>query len=113
VVLVTDPALDQVAYSLLTGTGVAIAVVLVLLGVYRLVRRRPQPHPLPVAPADVPEQQAVRGEEQSEEPVVEEPAAGQGTGAPEVEVPEPRDPAEAPSAAEVVAAKPLSRKIPA
>jgi uncharacterized protein (TIGR03382 family) len=92
----TDPALDQVAYTLLAGTGVAIAAVLVLLGVYRLVRRRPQPHPLPV--------DELAGSTEQPEPVAAE--------GPEVEVPTPRDPAEAP-AEEVVAAEPHPRKVPA
>jgi hypothetical protein len=97
----TDPALDGVVTTLLTGTGIAIAVVLVLLGVARLVRRRPRPVAAPVQPVQA------YAEEQPEP--VDEPA---GAEAPEVEVPAPRDPAEAP-ATEVVAAKPPSRKIPA
>ncbi len=100
----TDPALDGVVTTLLTGTGVAIAVVLVLLGVARLVRRRPQP----VAASVETVQDDVEELQEQPEPV-EEPA---GAEAPEVEVPAPRDPAEAP-ATEVVAAKPPSRKIPA
>jgi hypothetical protein len=98
---VTDPALDGVVIALLTGSGIAIAVVLLMLGVARLVRRRPHPVAAPV--------EATPGESVEEQEAVEEPA---GAEAPEAEVPAPREPAEAP-AAEVVAAKPLSRKIPA
>lgn len=105
--VVTDPALDGVVFALLTGSGIAFAVVLVMLGVGRLVRRRPAPVALPVEAAqDYAEEQP---EQQEQLESVEEPA---GAEAPEVEVPAPRDPAEVP-AAEVVAAKPLSRKIPA
>jgi hypothetical protein len=100
----TDPALSGVVTTLLTGTGIAIAVVLVLLGVARLVRRRPRPVAAPGQPV-----QAYTEEQQEQLEPVEETA---GAEAPEVEVPARRDPAEAP-ATEVVAAEPPARKIPA
>ncbi|SHK06258.1 hypothetical protein SAMN05443637_102216 [Pseudonocardia thermophila] len=37
----TDPAILETVYALLAGSGVAVAVVLLLLGVRRLVQRRP------------------------------------------------------------------------
>ena len=107
-----DPATVDVVISLLAGSGVAVGVVLLLLGLRRLVR--PRAHQ-PVEVIEY-EPEAVSVTEEPE-PVVEEPA--------EAEVPEPRTSSEndveepEPAAAEVdaaveeVAAKPLSRKIPA
>ncbi|MGI5131860.1 hypothetical protein ACQEVB_34005 [Pseudonocardia sp. CA-107938] len=91
----TDPALDQVVFSLLTGTGVAFAVVLVLLGIRRLVQPRPRAAAPPVEEVEpAAEVTELAGEPAAPVEAEEQPGTHEG-----VEVPEPRDPAEAPVAA--------------
>jgi hypothetical protein len=93
---VIDPATADVVISLLVGSGVAIGVVLLLLGVRRLLRPRVRPvaGPAPIEEPGLPVERTDEpvAEEQVEEPV-EQPVAVAEV-APEIAetaaVPEPR-----------------------